>query len=71
MNFSQAVHSAARLGASRIPASAMPTRARFRAVQPSATRMRTLIDVSSRKSMLAANNEAEPITRATVNSMLK
>jgi len=71
MNFSHAVHRVARPGASRIPESAIPTRARHRADQARATRMRQFTEVSSRKSILSANSETEPIANATANSTPK
>ena len=44
LNFSQAVQSVASPGISRMPANAMPTRARRTAFDRSAIKMRTLID---------------------------
>src|SRR6516165_4412535 len=70
-NFSQAVQSVARLGMSRIPARTIPTWERWRALQPRAIRIRKLIEVSSRKSMLSAKSETEPIASATLNSTTK
>jgi hypothetical protein len=49
----------------------MPMRARRTADQPSAAKMRKLIEASSRKSTLSANSATEPIARATANSMPK
>jgi hypothetical protein len=70
-NLSQAVHSVARPGTSRMPASTMPRRARRGALHVSATKMSRLIDASSRKSTLSANSETEPIASATANSTPK
>src|SRR6516165_3937993 len=70
-NFSQAVQSVARLGMSRIPANTIPTWERWRALQPRAIRIRKLTEVSSKKSMLSANRETEPIASATLNSITK
>jgi hypothetical protein len=58
-------------GTSRISASTMPSAARRRAGQPSATAISVLIDASSRKSTLSANSDTEPIARATENSTPK
>src|ERR1700682_694803 len=69
--FSQAVQRVASPGTKRIPASAIPTRARRAADQPIAARIRRLTEASSRKSTLAANSETEPIERATANSIPK
>jgi hypothetical protein len=49
----------------------MPIRARERALQSSAKRIRKLTAVSSRKSMLSANRETDPIAIATANSTPK
>src|SRR6185437_180351 len=70
-NFSQAVHRVAMPGMSRIPASAIPTRALLRAVQPRAMRIKILTEVSSRKSILSANKETDLIAVATENSTPK
>src|SRR6266446_1912146 len=70
-NLPDAVHSVARPGASKMPESAIPTRARQREDHPSATRIRQLTEVSSRQSMLSANSETEPIVSATANSTQK
>jgi hypothetical protein len=70
-NFSQAVQRVARPGIKRMPASAIPTRARFVALQASAIAIKKLTDASSRKSMLSATSETEPIARATANSTPK
>ena len=48
----------------RIPASAIPTHPRLRAVQPTAIITRKLTDASSRKSILSANSDTDPMTRA-------
>ena len=48
LNFCQAVQRVASPGTSRMPTSAIPTRARLRAVQPGATMIRELIEESSR-----------------------
>ena len=71
ISFSQAVHSVASPGISRIPARAIPKRARRVALQPSAKAIRILTDASSRKSMLSANSETEPVAAATANSTPK
>jgi hypothetical protein len=65
MNLSHAVQSVARPGTSRIPASAMPSRARLVALHPSATAIKRLTEASSRKSTLSAKSETEPMVRAT------
>jgi hypothetical protein len=70
-NLSQAVQSVASPEMSRMPASTVPTRERLRAPQPKAMRIRKLIEVSSRKSMLSAKRETEPIASATLNSTPK
>ena len=54
-----------------MPASTMPILARALALQRKATRMRKLTEASSRKSMLSANSDTEPILSATANSTLK
>src|SRR4051794_9882717 len=56
-NFSHAVQSVAKPGTRRIPASSIPTRARFLAVQPSAATIRRLTEASSRKSTLSAKSD--------------
>jgi len=71
LNFSHAVQSVANPGTSRIPASAMPTRARCSALHPSAVTIRKLTEASSRKSMLSASSETEPMAMATANSIPK
>ncbi len=71
LNFAQAVQSTANPGMSRMPASTMPTRARAANDQRNASRMSKLTDASSRKSMLSANSETEPIALATENSTPK
>jgi hypothetical protein len=71
LNFSQAVQSVAMAGTIRMPASVIPTRARRAALHPKAARIRKLTEASSRKSMLSANNDTEPIARATANSTPK
>jgi len=70
-NFCQAVQTVLRPGISRITPSAIPKRARLVALQPSATAITRLIEVSSRKSTLSARSETEPITIATPNSTPK
>ena len=70
-SFCHAVQSVARPGASRMPASTIPTSARRRAPQPSAARMSRLTEASSRKSMLSANSDTDPIASATANSTPK
>ena len=70
-NLSQAVHSVARPGTSRMPAKTLPSKARRDALQPSATKMSKLIEASSRKSTLSANSDTEPIAVATANSTPK
>ena len=70
-NFPQAVHSVARPGTSRISASAMPTRERRAADHAIAKKISRLTEVSSRKSMLSANSDTEPIASATANSTPK
>ena len=52
-------------------ASSEPSAARRRTDQPSASAISVLIDASSRKSMLSANSDTEPIARATPNSTPK
>ena len=47
------------------------TRALCRAVQPNATTMMKLTEASSRKSILSANRDTEPIAIATANSTAK
>ena len=69
--FCQTVQSVAIPGTSNMAASAIPTRDRARSDQPSASRIRRLTDVSSRKSMLSANSETEPIEIAALNSTKK
>ena len=71
MNFCQAVHSVASPGTRMMAASAMPARTRAGADQPSASTIRRLIAVSSRKSTLSANSDTEPMARATANSTPK
>ena len=71
LNFCHAVQRVARPGTSRMAASAMPTRARHLALQPSATRISRLTEVSSRKSIESANRDTEPIASATANSTPK
>ena len=71
LNFCQAVHSVASAGTSRINANAMPSLARAFGGQPSAKAISRLTDASSRKSMLSANSETEPIASATTNSIPK
>src|SRR5258708_37657398 len=66
-----AVQSVASPGTSRTPASTIPSRARLRAVQPKATAIKRLTEASSRKSMLSANRETEPMASATANSTPK
>jgi len=70
-NFPHAVHSVARPGTSSIPARTIPRRARLLALQPSAMAIRRLTDASSRKSMLSAKSETDPIAAATANSTPK
>ncbi len=65
-----AVQSVARPGISRMPARPMPTRARCFAPHSRAARIRKLTDASSRKSMLSANSDTEPMARAAANSAL-
>src|SRR5260370_13331512 len=57
MIFSHAVQAVATAGISRIPASPKPSRARARALQRNATRIKRLTAASSRKSMLSANRD--------------
>ena len=71
MNFCHAVHSVEAPGTSKIPATAIPRRARLLALQPSATAIKKLTDVSSKKSMLSAKSDTEPIATATANSTPK
>src|SRR5438552_14862131 len=49
INFCHAAHSVATPGISKVPARAIPKRARFIALQPSARAIKKLTDVSSRK----------------------
>ena len=49
----------------------MPTRERRAADHAIAKKISRLTDVSSRKSMLSANSETEPIASATANSTPK
>ena len=53
-NFSHAIQSVARPGINRIPARAMPTRARLVTLQPRARAIRKFTEASSKKSMLSA-----------------
>ena len=71
MNLCQAIHKVARPGTSNIAASSIPTRARALADQASAARTRKLTEASSRKSMLSANSDTEPIDSATAHSIPK
>src|SRR3546814_1155617 len=64
---SHAVHKVASPGTSRMPASAIPSRARLRTVQPSASRISKLTEASSRKSTESANSETDPISSATAH----
>src|ERR1700731_2586315 len=64
-NFRQAVQTVANHGRNRIPASTIPRGARRGALHPSATRIRKLTDASSRKSMLSAKSDTDPIATAT------
>ena len=68
---SRPVQSVAIPGTRRMPARAIPRRARFRAVQPSAKTIRKLTDASSKKSTLSANSDTEPMAIAVVNSTPK
>jgi Zn2+/Cd2+-exporting ATPase len=63
--------SVASAGIIRTRARAMPRRARALMVQAMPKKMSRLTDVSSRKSMLSANSDTDPIERATANSMPK
>jgi hypothetical protein len=68
VNSRQAVQSVATPGTCRIPAKTMPIRPRYRALQSTARRFRIFTAVSSRRSMLSANSDTEPIAKATPNS---
>lgn len=70
-NFCHAVQTVLRLGMSKIPARAIPKRARLVARQPRATAISRLIEVSSRKSTLSAKSDTEPMANATLNSTPK
>src|SRR5689334_13482424 len=71
LNLVQAIQSVAAAGTRRTPASSMPSRARFAAVQPSAAAIRMLTEASSRKSTLSANRDTDPMASATANSTPK
>src|SRR3954447_16986437 len=60
LSFVHAVQIVASAGTSRMPARAIPSRARFAALQPSATAIKMLTEASSRKSTLSANSDTEP-----------
>ena len=70
-NFSQVIQIVATPGVSSKKAKSIPTIDRLYALQPRATRMRKLIEVSSRKSMESANKETDPMLNATENSTPK
>jgi hypothetical protein len=65
------VFSAPQGGPVRLNNSAIPTRARHTRVIPSAATMSRLTEASSRKSMLSARSDTEPIRRAVMNSTPK
>ena len=58
-------------GMSGMQASAMPIRDRCRGLQPKAMRIKKLTEVSSRKSIVSANRDNEPVASATPNSTAK
>ncbi len=68
LNFCHAVQSSANAGTNRIAASTMPARALLRTDHPRAAKIKKLTAASSRKSMLSAKSETDPIFRATKNS---
>jgi len=68
-SFCHAVATVAPRGTSSISASAIPSVARRRRGQPSATTISVLIVAFSRKSTLSAKSETEAIARATAHSM--
>src|ERR1700722_1063128 len=71
LSLSHAAQRVARAGISRMTARPMPTRALYFAPQSRAARIRKLTDASSRKSMLSANSDTEPMAKAAANSMPK
>ena len=70
-NFCQAAHTVAMPGTRSSTASTMPRRARRDADQPRARAISVLTEASSRKSMLSAKSDTEPIAFATPNSTAK
>jgi hypothetical protein len=71
INFAHALHSVAKPGTRMITANANPMRARATALHAKANAINRVTAASSRKSMLSANNDTEPIANATANSMPK
>lgn len=71
INFCHVIHNVEIPGIKIIPARIMPTRARFFADQLSARRIRKFTEASSRKSILSAKRETEPMERAIANSTKK
>ena len=70
-NFPHAVHKVANPGNNKIPAIAIPTKERRRALHPNASKIKPFTAASSRKSIESASRETEPICRATKNSTAK
>ena len=69
LNFFQTVKMVATSGRSRMTASATPPRGRLRVVELIAEPIRKLTEESSKKSVMSAKRETEPMPTATVNSI--